>query len=72
MLGRYRYGNSSLFVLSQAVKKDVAGQNMAWELLSFSQMQLIFLKPVDTPDICMLPEKLPACTAATLGGQAHL
>lgn len=72
MLGRYRYGNSNLFVLSQAVKKDVAGQKMVWELLSSSQMQLIFLKLVDTTDICVLPGKIPAHTQATFGAQAYL
>lgn len=71
MLGRYPYGNSDLFVLSQTVKKDVAGQKMAWELLSSSQMQLIFLKLVDT-SICMLPGKTSTHTQATLGAQAYL
>lgn len=71
MLGRYWYGNSNLFVLSQPVKKDVAGHKMVWELLSSSQMQLIFLKLVDTTNICML-EKLPAHTPATLGAQTYL
>lgn len=70
MLGRYPYGNSNLFVLSQTVKKDVAGQKMTWELLS-SQMQLIFLKLVDT-SICMLPEKTSSHIQATLGAQAYL
>lgn len=49
-----------MFVLSQAVKKSIAGQKMAWELLSSSQMQLVFLKLVNTADFCMLPEKIPA------------
>lgn len=72
MLGRYWYGNSNLFALSQAGKKDIAGQKMAWELLSSSQMQLIFLKLVDATDFCMLPEKIPAHTQATLGTQDYL
>ena len=62
---RYRYDLSSetqvcQLVLHQAVRKGIAEQTVAWEmLLSLSEMQLIFLKLDDMFNcFCMLLGKI--------------
>lgn len=65
MLGRYRYDLSSethicQLVLCQAVRKGIAEQTVAWEmLLSSSETQLISLKLDDVFNcFCMLLGKI--------------
>lgn len=65
MLGRYRDETQIRLYFLKLLKRMLQGKKMVWELLSSSQMQLIFLKLVDTTGICMLPGKIPAHAQAT-------